>query len=192
MCSGLVLPVLADGRVPALPVPVPPRRSAQDQQGCGCYAWQTGIRRGVVCQVLEDRPVRKHGMHKAACRRSARDLRSKGHGGGWGDPRATLRCGRVGHYSRHPRGCSASAREPLPSTQLPDVLRGPAALVPPDALQQSIVLRRPEGVHAVVSFTVVPDSAMNLIAPRALFQFSWGFFYSGGYEGSRLEVPGIA
>jgi hypothetical protein len=39
---------------------------------------------------------------------------------------------------------------------------------------------------------VVPDSAVNLIAPRALFPFSWGFFYSGGYEGSRLEVPGVA
>ncbi len=33
--------------------------------------------------------------------------------------------------------------------------------------------------------------AMNLIAPRACFAFGWGLLYSGGYEGSRLEIPGV-
>ncbi len=50
---------------------------------------------------------------------------------------------------------------------------------------------RPDGVRAVVSFTVVPDMAMNLIALRACFAFGWGLVYSGGYEGSRLEIPGV-
>ena len=82
--------------------------------------------------------------------------------------------------------------EPSPGLQLPVVIRDPAATLPPNAWQQSVVLHRPEGVHAVVSFTVVPNTAMNLIAPRAWFPFGWGFFYSGGCEGSRLEVPGVA
>jgi hypothetical protein len=73
---------------------------------------------------------------------------------------------------------------------LPDVIDR-ATTIPPDEWQQSVALNRPEGVHAVVSFTVVPDTAMNFIAPRACFAFGWGLLYSGGYEGSRLEIPGV-
>ncbi len=43
----------------------------------------------------------------------------------------------------------------------------------------------------MISFTVVPDDNMNLIAPRAAFPFGWAFYYSGDHEGPQLEIPGV-
>jgi hypothetical protein len=90
------------------------------------------------------------------------------------------------------------AGDPPPRAQMPSapMLSAPPPARPapansPPTPWQRVALERPEGVHAVISFTVVPGDNMSLIAPRAAFPFGWAFYYSGGHEGSQLEIPGV-
>ena len=51
---------------------------------------------------------------------------------------------------------------------------------------------RPDGAHAAIRVTVVPDTyGMNILSPYSLWPFGWEVCYSGSSNGSTWEVPGV-
>ena len=84
-----------------------------------------------------------------------------------------------------------TASPPSAATHAMPGNRHVSATNPPCPWSQRVALERPGGIHATVSFTVVPDCNMNLLAPRAAFPFGWAFYYSGDHEGALLEIPGV-